>query len=261
MRKFWEFSQDILWLVDIKNCFLDVSPPFERALGYTKHAVLGRPFSDFLHPDDLAATFDSMKMHPAVHIPYHFENRYRCKDGSYKWLSWSSVRSEGEKLIYSIARDITWLKQAKETLLQSENRMRRIFEAVKLGILFWELNGDVTDANDRFLEIVGYSREDLQQGQIDWINMTPPEYMDVDKRAIEEVRVAGVNSVPVEKEYIRKDGPRTGYNFGALLDETRLTGVAFVLDITERKKVRMPLKKAKRNTADCGNSRRRYLAY
>ncbi len=82
--------------------------------------------------------------------------------------------------------------------------------------------------------MVGYSREDLVSGRVDWSKMTPPGYQEKDEYAANELRTTGVGT-PYEKEYLRKDGTRIPIIIGAaMLDERRYEGVAFVLDITER---------------------------
>ncbi|MDP8205264.1 MAG: PAS domain S-box protein [Candidatus Electryonea clarkiae] len=120
-------------------------------------------------------------------------------------------------------------------LAASEARLRRLFESRMTGVLFWNATGDITDANDLFLEMVGYSRDDLLLGKVSWADMTPPEYKKLDEIALEELASAGV-STQFEKEYIRKDGSRIPILVSAAtLMESELNGVAFIQDITERK--------------------------
>jgi PAS domain S-box-containing protein len=126
---------------------------------------------------------------------------------------------------------------AQSALQESEVRLRRFYESGLIGVIYWNMDGVITDANDKFLEMVGYTREDQEAGRIDWVNMTPPEYRHLDENSTIELKAAGVNKKPFEKEYIRKDGTRISIIVaGAMLDEARFNGVAFVLDITERKR-------------------------
>jgi PAS domain S-box-containing protein len=91
--------------------------------------------------------------------------------------------------------------------------------------------------------MTGYTREDLARGEIDWLGMTPPEYRHFDEESVRELKETGVNHKPFEKEYIRKDGTRVPVILaGAMLDEGRTSGVAFVLDITDRKRAEEQIK-------------------
>lgn len=129
------------------------------------------------------------------------------------------------------------LARSEAALRDSQARLQRLYGSGLVGIVSFDLDGRITDANDRFLEMVGYTRADLQAGLVNWARMTPPEYADVDARAIGQLKEAGVD-VPYEKEFIRKDGSRLPIIAGAAtLDDGRHDGIAFVLDITERKRL------------------------
>ena len=144
-----------------------------------------------------------------------------------------------------VFHDITERKRAEQALKESENRLRRFYESGLLGVIYWNMNGEITDANDKFLEMVGYDREDLTAGRIDWGGMTPPEYRHLDENSVAELKATGMNKTPFEKEYIRKDGSRIPIIVaGAMLDEARFNGVAFVLDITERKQAEEAIRKS-----------------
>lgn len=126
-------------------------------------------------------------------------------------------------------------RRVEQTLRASEARFRRLAEANSIGVIFANLSGDITEANDAFLKMVGYSREDLYLGKVRWEDMTPPEYCHLDAFARSELRQYGVDT-PFEKEYIRKDGSRVPILLGsALLEGSLHEAVCFVLDLTERK--------------------------
>jgi PAS domain S-box-containing protein len=132
--------------------------------------------------------------------------------------------------------DITERKGVEAALLKSEQKFRRMYESGMLGVIFWNMDGKLIDSNDKFLQMLGYDREDLIEGRISWIDMTPTEYRYLDEASIKELKAAGVNSAPFEKEYFHKDGSCIPVIVvGAMLDEARVDGVAFVMDITERK--------------------------
>ena len=117
----------------------------------------------------------------------------------------------------------------------SHARIQRLVESNIIGIVFWDLSGSITDANEAFLEMVGYSRKDLLSGEVNWERMTLPEYKALDERKVGEVSTTRT-CTPYEKEFRRKDGSRVPVLVGAVLfDDSPDHGVAFVLDLTERK--------------------------
>jgi PAS domain S-box-containing protein len=204
-------------------------------------------FYEAIHPDDremLKAVWAR-----TIELGGHYEAEYRAvwPDGSVHYLTARGKMVQDDKgrpvRVNGLIWDITDRKQMEKELQESENRLRRFYESGLLGVIYWNMNGEVTDANDRFLEMVGYDRDDLAAGRIDWNRMTPPEYRHLDEYSIAELKAAGVNKEPLEKEYIRKDGLRVPILIaGAMLDEARFNGVAFVLDITERKRAEETLR-------------------
>jgi PAS domain S-box-containing protein len=133
----------------------------------------------------------------------------------------------------------------------SHARIRRLVESSIIGIVFWNLSGGITDANEAFLEMVGYSRQDLLSGEVNWERMTLPEYKALDERKVAEVR-ATRTSTPYEKEFRRKDGSRVPVLLGAVLfDDSPDHGVAFVLDLSERK--RAEAEREARHAAEAAN--------
>lgn len=120
--------------------------------------------------------------------------------------------------------------------LQSrEYKLRRLFEVDVIGIVFWDLDGRLLDANEAFLNMVGYSREDLENGTMSWFEMTPPEWRDQVVLEMDEIRRSGALR-PIEKEYFRKDGTRLPVLMGATaFDEAVQQGVAIVVDLSQQK--------------------------
>ena len=121
-------------------------------------------------------------------------------------------------------------------LAEREAKIRRLVDANIIGIFTWHLDGRIFEANDAFLRIVGYDRDDLVAGRLRWTELTAPEWRDCDLRAIEELKMTAT-AQPYEKEYFRKDGSRVPVLIGvASFEELVNQGVAFVLDLTERKR-------------------------
>ena len=124
-----------------------------------------------------------------------------------------------------------------------EAKIRRLVNSNIIGIAIGNLDdGRITEANDAFLALTGYDRDDLLSGRIGWPRLTPPEWRHADQRAIDQLKAQGV-AQPFEKENLRKDGSRVPVLVGAAaLDETRQEAVAFVLDLTEQKEAEQRLK-------------------
>jgi len=110
---FFEVSIDLLCFLDFNGYFKRLNPAWERTLGFTRAELMSRPFIEFVHPDDRERT---LKQNAAVRAggkALGFENRYRCRDGSYRWFRWNAAPDSGNRVIYSVARDITETKRAE----------------------------------------------------------------------------------------------------------------------------------------------------
>jgi PAS domain S-box-containing protein len=132
-------------------------------------------------------------------------------------------------------------------LREREARIRRLVDANIIGIVIWDFQGRIIETNQAFLDIVGYAREDL--ASLRWTELTPAEWRDVDDQAFAELKATGTVQ-PREKEYFRKDGSRVPVLVArAIFEWNRDEGVAFVLDLTERKHVEGALRDAQANLA------------
>jgi len=120
-------------------------------------------------------------------------------------------------------------------LVEREGKIRRLVDANIIGIFVWNVEGDILEANDAFLCMVGYARDDLVAGRVRWRDLTPPDWREADERALRATEETG-RAQPYEKEFVRKDGSRVPIMIGgATFEASRKEGVAFVLDLTERK--------------------------
>jgi PAS domain S-box-containing protein len=131
LKNIFELSIDMICIADMKsNTFIKINPSFSSTLGYSDEELLARPYTDFIHPDDKAATFKIIEEKLAQGVSViNFENRYCCKDGSYKWLMWTAKPILGQGLSYAIARDITAGKKAEEKIKTlNESLEQRVVE-------------------------------------------------------------------------------------------------------------------------------------
>jgi PAS domain S-box-containing protein len=126
--------------------------------------------------------------------------------------------------------------QLYSDLEERDRKIRRLFDSNIIGIMIWEIEGHIFEANDAFLRIVGYDREDLATGRLHRLELTPPEWHDLDARNVASLKVQGIMN-PFEKEYFRKDGTRIPVMIGgAMFGENSNQGVGFVLDLTGLKR-------------------------
>lgn len=151
-------------------------------------------------------------------------------------------------------------KQAEAALQASEEKLRCLAESNLMGILFGDVNGGISEANDEFLRMVGYTREQLQHGEVRWIDMTPVEYLPLDAIGIAEAKATGV-CTPYEKEYLRLDGSRISVLVGyILLGEKREESVAFILDLSDRKRLEIELEDRAEELAGLNRIKDEFLA-
>jgi PAS domain S-box-containing protein len=145
--------------------------------------------------------------------------------------------SEEDVALVRAVAERTWAAveraRAEEALRISEARLRTALDIGTVGAIYFDMEGNLTDANDAFLAMGGYSRDDLASGRLSWQRLTPAQWMEDSERAFAELKAKG-HTTPYEKEYIRKDGSRWWALFAAKLLPDG-TGFEFVLDITDRK--------------------------
>jgi PAS domain S-box-containing protein len=147
----------------------------------------------------------------------------------------SAQNEEYESINEELSQTNEELLLAKVRAEENENRIKQLLNCNVLGIILSNAAGEMLFANDAFLNLTGYSRTALENGEIRWDKITPPEYAHLDKNAINELKYKEIVT-PFEKEYIRKDGSRVPvFISGANFKEGKCDYAIFVLDITERK--------------------------
>ncbi|MEI8081114.1 MAG: PAS domain S-box protein [Actinomycetes bacterium] len=172
----WEMSVDMLAVANGDGFLTAVSPSWEKVLGYSPAELTARPYIDFVHPDDVATTMQAAAalLEPGE-TTVGFENRYRRKDGQYRWLAWTARVANGGQQAFCIARDVTEYKQLEQReLTASEQRFQAMFDnhdAVML--LIDPVTGQIVDANAAAAAFYGYSADELRSMSISAINVLP----------------------------------------------------------------------------------------
>ena len=150
--------------------------------------------------------------------------------------SQAAISLENADLYGHLAEENRERRRAEEALRHSLSRVQRLVESNIIGVYFWRIDGRIDDANDSFLDLLGYSRDDLRDGRLQWKDITPPDHAESDARSAEEIFQTG-RCRAFEREYLHRDGHRVPVLVGAaLLDGSQESGVAYVLDLTERRR-------------------------
>ncbi len=159
--RFFTLSLDMLCIAGYDGYFKRLNPAFVRILGFSIEEILAEPYLNFVHPDDRERTIAEAQKILSGEPTIVFENRYRCKDGSYKWFLWTSTAYASRQLLYSAARDITARKHAEEELRMSDERYRSIIAAMQDGIVVLDGDGSIRSCNGSAERILGLSAEQI----------------------------------------------------------------------------------------------------
>ena len=242
-------TDKILWSDEVYRIF--GFKPQEFVASYTE--LLNR-----IHPEDRVIVLNAGKQ--ALEQGF-FDAEYRIiRAGGVERIVNEVIRvvyDEENKpiLVKGTVQDITERIWAEKKLIESEMNVSRFFDSNMFGVIYFNLDGSITKANDKFLEIVDYTREDLLAGLVRWDKMDPQEHLLLNKQYFKKLITTGrVESY--EKEYIRKDGSRVPILLGIATFDRAHGGYAFVFDITERKRSEEKLRESEekyRNIVETAN--------
>ena len=234
LESIFNLSPDMVGVFTTEGRLIRVNPSWETILGYKTEELLEMGWATLVHPDDVEGTNkeveEQLKGSPVV----NFINRYKCKDGSYKTLEWRATFAK-EGIVYATARDITERKQVEETLQESEEKYRAIFNEARDGIVLVDSQtGNIADCNPEFERQTGRKLEQLREMKV-W-EIRPPEKIDVAKEKFHDIKEKGAGG-SVELEFQRPDGEIVPIEF--VSTSITIGGKHYlqsmVKDITERK--------------------------
>lgn len=203
-----------------------------------------------IHPDDAAQFEETLHRSLATGEPFAMHYRLRSAQGDYRWMSGRAepLRDDvgGITQWVGLNHDIDEQMRLYAGIAEREARFRRLVDSDIIGIVIWDLDGTLIDANDAFLRMVQMDRDDVKAG-IRWFDMTPPEWQAVHAHEEAEELAATGKMQPREKEYFRKDGSRVPVLIGAACFEGQSQqGVAYILDLTERRRAEAALRDRER---------------
>ncbi|MGC2731746.1 MAG: PAS domain S-box protein, partial [Candidatus Sulfotelmatobacter sp.] len=234
-NRFMDLSVDLFCVAGFDGFFKNLNPSFEKTLGFTTKELMAKPYLEFIHPDDRSATVVEKDGLTEGKVTFAFENRYLCKDGSYKWLLWNAVSVSEQETIYAVARDITGRKRAEALLRESEERHRKLFDNNPHPT--WVFDRETLcflAVNDAAVQKYGYSREEFLAMTLK--DIRPPEDVPA---LLETVRALGDgNESSGVWRHRLKDGTiiETENTSYALTFLGRAARVVVVVDVTQRKR-------------------------
>jgi PAS domain S-box-containing protein len=241
---FFNVNLDILCIANTDGYFLRLNPAIERILGYAREELMAKRFIDFVHPGDVERTLNAISALASQEKVLTFANRYRCKDGTYRWLEWSSVPA-GER-IYAAARDMTERKRTEEELRKSEERLRLVLEANSEGVWDWNIRTGDAYFSPRYSAMLGYTPEEFAKSYSSWKDLVhPDDFERVNKAHMDHIH--GHQDFCVELRMRKKSGEWCWILSRGMVvarDEeggaTRMVGTH--VDITERKRAEEELR-------------------
>ena len=243
LEQFFAVTPSLLCIASLDGYFKRLNPGFATVLGYDMAELLARPFTSFIHPADRAATQAEVKRLAAGELTLAFENRYRCKDGRYRWFSWNATASLEEQIIYAVAQDVTERKQLENDLRQERNFIAAVLNTVGALVIVLDQAGRVVSFNNTCEQVSGYVASEVQGHPI-WEVLIPFEER-ADVQAIFHQLKQAQTLNQYENHWRCKDGTRRLINWSNTVLKDATGVVEYVIgtgiDVTSQRQVEQNL--------------------
>lgn len=244
MERYFSRSLDLLCIADTRGRFIRLNPEWERVLGYPVSELEGRAFLDLVHPDDREATLEAVSRLAAQEDVLSFENRYRCQDGTYRWIEWRSTPVGAT--IYAAARDVTDRKRLEAALRESEELQRTIIDASPLAIISVDLERRVRSWNAAAERMFGWTASEVLGRPLPYLGDGNEEWAREAHEMMDRV-LAGETLSRVEVARPRKDGTLIHVSLSTAPVRDRSGQVTALMacmeDITDRKRIEEALRR------------------
>jgi PAS domain S-box-containing protein len=230
----YNMSLDMIGVANKNGFFISINPAVTKILGYTQEEFLSQSYFDFIHPDDIDRT-DNEKHTLYDNIDtLDFVNRYRSKDGTYKWIEWN-VTVEDD-LMYAMGRDITERKKAYEMIAETHKKFFQILESSPVAIIITEIdNQNILYVNDAFSLLTGFHKSSLVGNNAIQYGAIKPEESE---KILKNIKDEGGHKRNIESQLKRLDGTVIDVLFSveSIEIEGKMCYIGTFVDITERKK-------------------------
>jgi PAS domain S-box-containing protein len=246
-RLLLEATAAVVWHTDPNGRFIDEQPSWGRYTHQSFEEYRGLGWLNAIHPDDRPAVAELWQTAVTGRATFQAQARVRCSESDYCHMLLQAVPIEDDqhrvKEWMGSLTDITDTVRTRQAALDSENRFRRLYESNQLSVFFYHLDGRITDPNDAFLKLLGFTRLEYERDGLNWQRLTPPEWEEADRRSWTELKEFG-RCKPFEKEFYHKDGHRIPVllSAGSLDPGKFLEGVAMVFELTEMRETQAALR-------------------
>lgn len=261
LDQFFSLALDLLCITDTDGYFLRLNSQWEATLGYPLSVLEGTRFLNYVHPDDIDSTQKTLAQLKSGEEILNFVNRYRCHDGSYRWIEWRAVPSG--HLVYAAARDITERKQTEDHLRELSARLNLAVESAGIGIWDWDITQNSLVWDEKMYELYGIIPGRFTSVYEAWINSLHPE----DRAAAETISQQarrGEKEYDTEFRVIYLDGTVRFIKAQAIVLRDaegiaqRMIGVNW--DVTEHKLAEQELVQAKESAEAAARAKGEFLA-
>ena len=246
VERIFNFSLDMIGSGNLQGYFTKINSSFMKILGYTQKEILEKPFIEFVHDDDVEKTKQALADAAKGKNEIYIENRYKGKDGSYRWIEWKVLSIVKKNTFIAVGRDVTARKQVEEVLRESEEKFRTIFISAPLGIAIARPDGRFIEVNDSGCRMLGYSNETLKE--MSFLDITYPDDRGEIRELADKVWDGKNDFYQAEKRYLKKDGSPlwATINASAIRDSRGKVQywIGIMQDISQRKQAEDALKES-----------------
>ncbi|SHN18073.1 PAS domain-containing protein [Flavobacterium xinjiangense] len=223
--KFFNMSLDML-IIASADKFIKINPAVSKILGYSEDELLSQPFLSYVHPDDVEITKKEVEKLQTGMVSLKFENRYICKDRSFKWILWSVYPDVSTGLLYAVARDITDIKATENSIAEANKFFNMSYE------LFVVAKGDYfIKVNPAFTRILGFSQEEMNDKP--FLSFSHPDDLKASTEAIEKLKNGGT-MINYRARALCKDGSYKWLEWSSAIDVQTGMMYAVARDVTEK---------------------------
>jgi PAS domain S-box-containing protein len=175
LELFFNLNLSLFCIAGFDGYFKRINPAFEEVLGFTKNELLTRPFINFVHPEDRAATVAEVEHLMAGQTTVSFENRYLTRDGRYRWLLWTARAERARSILYAAAQDITERKKSELALKENEERWQLALKGANDGIWDWNVKTNEVFFSRRWKQMLGFADNEINNTLEEWSKRVHPD--------------------------------------------------------------------------------------